>query len=90
MLIYSIYTLLFLFLYFGRKGMTKSFQVTEGDTKYILLGLVLYSLCNVVSHALIHFDLKSQSYQIVNPHFVLLAICFFLFYKMITPRDSSS
>ena len=46
------------------------------------MGIVLYCLSNLVSKMLILLELKNDSFEIVNSHFLLLAIGFFLYYKL--------
>lgn len=88
MILYACYTLFFLFLLLKKKGTTRTFHVTENDTKFILLGLVIYSATYFVSLALIDFGLKTESFRIISHHPLLLAICLFLYIKMIVPNDS--
>ena len=83
MTLYTCYTLFFLFLLFKKNGTTRSFNVNETETKWILIGLVIYCASYLVSSALIKFGLKNDSFQILSHHALLLAISVVLFIKMI-------
>lgn len=88
MTVYACYTLFFLFLLLKEKGTTRTFYVSENETKLILLGLIIYSASYFVSFALIKFGLKTESFRIISHHPILLAICLFLYIKMMAPNDS--
>ena len=82
MTIYAIYFMYFLALFFWVRGRTFELIVDAQDTRYILIGLVLYSLSNLVSRMLILLEWKNESFEIVNSHFLLFGIGFFLYYKL--------
>jgi len=82
MTIYSVYFMYFLVLFFWARGRNVEFVIDAQDMKFILVGLALYSLSNLVSRALILLEWKTDSFEIVNSHFLLLGIGFFLYYKL--------
>jgi hypothetical protein len=82
MTIYSVYFMYFLVLFFWVRGRNVEFVVDAQDMKFILIGLVLYCLSNLASRALILLEWKNDSFEIVNSHFLLLGIGFFLYYKL--------
>lgn len=78
---YSIYIMYFLaLLYYARRHNLKV-VADQDDVKYILLGLVLYCIGKLVTRVLIYLKLKSD-YEIVNEHFLIVAIGVFLLYKL--------
>ncbi|HMG88938.1 MAG TPA: hypothetical protein VK589_02725 [Chryseolinea sp.] len=79
---YALYTMYFLFLLLRKKGIKHAFCLTEKETKFILVGLVIYCGSYLFSAALIAFDLKVDTYRIVSHHAILLAICVILYLKM--------
>jgi hypothetical protein len=87
MTIYVCYTIFFLFLLLRKKGLNRTFSVTESETKLILLGLVIYCASYLVTTALIKSGLKTESYYILSHHVILLAICLFLYIKMLKTHD---
>jgi len=87
MILYTSYTLFFLFLLLRKKGTTRSFNINETETKWILLGLVIYCASYLVSSALIEFGLKNDSFRILSHHALLLAISLFLYIKMFKTND---
>jgi len=87
MTLYVCYTLFFLFLLLSKKGLNRSFSVKESETKLILLGLVIYCASYLVTSALIKSGLKTESYHIFNHHVILLAICVFLYIKMVKTNE---
>jgi len=87
MTLYVCYTLFFLFLLLRKKGLNRTFSVKESETRLILLGLVIYCASYVLSSALIKFGLKTESYYILSHHVILLAICVFLYIKMVNTND---
>lgn len=82
MTIYSVYFMYFLALFFWAKGRNVEFVVDAQDIRFILIGLVLYCLSNLASRMLILLEWKNDSFEIVNSHFLLLGIGFFLYYKL--------
>lgn len=82
MTIYSVYFMYFLALFFWAKGRKAEFVVDAQDIRFILIGLVLYCLSNLASRMLILLEWKNDSFEIVNSHFLLLGIGFFLYYKL--------
>ncbi len=62
--------------------------MTEKETKFILVGLVIYCMSYLVSSALIEFGMKVDSYRIFSHHAILLAACCILYIKMIKADDS--
>jgi len=87
MTLYGCYSLFFLFLLLRKKRLNRTFIVKESETKLILLGLVIYCASYLVSSALIRFGLKTESYYILSHHVILLAICVFLYIKMVKTND---
>ena len=87
MVLYTCYTGFFLFLLLTKKGLTKAFCFNENETRYILIGLIIYCSGYLLSSTLIEFDLKSESYRIFNHHAILLPICVVLFIKMNKQND---
>ena len=88
MLVYTLYTLYFLFLLLRKKGIRHSFSLTDKDTKFILVSLVVYCGTYLVSAALIKFNLKVDTFRIVSHHAILLPICVVLYIKMLYSNDS--
>lgn len=82
MTIYAIYFMYFLALIFWARGRKFEFIVDAQDTQYILIGLVLYSLSNLLSRILILLEWKNDSFEIVNSHFLLFGIGFFFYDKL--------
>jgi hypothetical protein len=82
MTIYTIYLMYFLALFFWARGKNVEFIVDVQDIRFILIGLVLYCLSNLASKMLILLEWKNDSFEIVNSHFLLLGIGFFLYYKL--------
>lgn len=82
MTIYSVYFMYFLALFFWSKGRNIEFTIDSQDIRFVLGGLILYCFSNLVSRMLIVLELKSSSFEIVNSHFLLLGIGFFLYYKL--------
>jgi hypothetical protein len=82
MTIYSVYLMYFLALFFWVRGRNIEFSVDAQDIRFILIALVLYCLSNLASRALILLEWKNDSFEIVNSHFLLLGIAFFLYYRL--------
>ena len=82
MTLYSVYFMFFMALFLWARRRNVEFMVDSLDTRYILVGLVLYCFANLLSRLLIRLELKSESFEIVNSHFLLLGIGFFLYYKL--------
>ncbi len=82
MAIYAIYLMYFLALFFWLRGRNVVLIIDAKDLKYILMGLALFCLITLVSKLLIRLEMKSDTFEIIHPHFLLMAICFFLFYKL--------
>jgi len=87
MIVFSLYSMFFLFLLLRLKSARKKYILDLVDLRYILIGLLVYCLCNALSGALIYYDLKVDSFQILNHHFLLLGICFFLSFKLLNDDD---
>ena len=87
MILYTCYILFFLFLLLRKKGTTHAFNISRTETKWILLGLVIYCASYLVSSALIEFGLKNESFRIFSHHALLLAISVVLYIKMIKRND---
>jgi len=88
MIVFSIYSLFSLILLLRLKSARKIYTLDLMDLRYILIGLLIYCLGNLLSTALIYFDLKIASFQILNHHFLLLGICFFLCFKLMNDDDA--
>jgi hypothetical protein len=88
MTVYALYTCYFLFLLLKKKGIKHAFHLTEKETKFVLVGLVIYSASYLVSAALIEFDLKVDTFGIVSHHAILLPICVVLYIKMMQTDDT--
>jgi hypothetical protein len=88
MILYTCYTLFFLFLLLRKKGVARAIYITENETKLILLGLVIYCASFLVSSSLIEFGLKNDSFHILTHHALLLAIGVVLYIKMTKVNDS--
>jgi hypothetical protein len=82
MALYSVYFLYFLALFFWARRKDVEFVIDSQEARYILAGLVLYCLSNIVSKALILLELKNESFEIINSHFLLFGIGFFLYFKL--------
>ena len=82
MTLYSVYFLYFLALFFWARRKNVEFVIDAQEARYILAGLVLYCLSNIVSKTLILLELKNESFEIINSHFLLFAIGFFLYFKL--------
>ncbi len=87
MIVFSIYSVFFLILLLRLKSGKKKYTLNLIDLRFILFGLLIYCLCNALSKALIYYDLKIASFQILNHHFLLLGICFFLYFKLMYDDD---
>jgi hypothetical protein len=88
MTVYALYTMYFFFLLLKKKGIKHSFCLTEKETKFILVGLIIYCASYLVSAALIAFDLKVDTFRIVSHHAILLPICVVLYIKMMDTDDT--
>jgi hypothetical protein len=88
MTVYTLYTLYFLFLLLRKKGLKHAFCLTEKETKFILVGLVVYCASYLVSATLIAFDLKVATFRIVSHHAILLSVCVILYLKMMKTDDT--
>jgi len=88
MIVYTLYSLYFLFLLLRKKGINRAFCLTEKETKFILVGLVIYCASYLASSALIEFGLKVDSFRIFSHHAILLVACCILYIKMIKTDDS--
>lgn len=82
MTLYSVYFLYFLALFFWARRKNVEFVIDAQEARYILAGLVLYCLSNIVSKTLILLELKNESFEIINSHFLLFGIGFFLYFKL--------
>ena len=87
MILYTCYTLFFVFLLLKKKGTTRTFRISETETTAILLGLVTYCASFLISFALIEFNLKNESFRILSHHPLLLAMILFFYIKMIKTND---
>jgi hypothetical protein len=87
MILYMCYTLFFLVLLIWKKGTTRTIYIKETETKFILLGLVIYCVSFLISTLLIEFGLKNESFRLLSHHALLLAIIVFFYIKMIKPND---
>lgn len=83
MTVYAVYTIYFLALLVSKKAVTKNFCFTERETKVLLAGLVIYCATHLISATLIRFGLKTESFQIVGHHAILLPLCVVLYVKMV-------
>lgn len=82
MTLYSVYFLYFLVLFFWARRKNVEFVIDAQEARYILAGIALYCLSNIVSKTLILLELKNESFEIINSHFLLFAIGFFLYFKL--------
>lgn len=87
MILYGCYTMFFLVLLLWKKGISRTIEIKEKETNFILLGMLIYCASFLVSSALIEFGLKNESFRILTHHVLIIAIIVFFIVKMDRTND---
>lgn len=90
MTLYLVYFLYFLALFIWARRKNAEFVIDAQEARYILAGVVLYCLSNIVSKTLILLELKNESFEIINSHFLLFGIGYILYFKLKKQDDKEN